>query len=1334
MKSTIARFFASLSVLALTSPVFAQEEYTLKELGSLGGSQAEAYGINKAGFIVGTSQTPNQSTHAFIWDPNTGVMTDLGTLNDPFLSSVAYSINDNLQIVGYSDLVCNVGGPLCTRAVRWDGPVPAPVDLGTLSGPQGSYSVAYGINNVGQIVGASIPVQELLPRAFLFQGGDLIPLPFSTDRPNSLAYQINDDGFIAGEARSAQGNTGNAIRWSPPYTVFDPLPNLGGGSQGAAYGVKAGESLLVGGSEILGPTSFRRGCVFEGNLPIPLTDLPGANAHDALAINRFNEIVGRASGPDIGNRAWMFRNGETKDLNGLVNAPDWVLTHANAINDKGMIAGFGLLNGEKKAFLLTPRVDLKLSIEATPNPVPFGAIVDYNVVLVNNGPKRATGIQTNFLLPASVEILSMGGCAPTIPGGPLICAVASLLPGEVKIFPVSVRVTQSAPVVAQAEASSEQSEINEGDNQAQSIVDVSLAQFDLALAKFADHSEVFVGDRIEYSLHVNNLGPEAAQGVIVRDQLPEGVSISSISKLCQILGNGIVECSLNTLDAGASAVFEIDVIANQAGTLLNQAALEWGANQNELNPDNNESSASVDVIVPQADLVLTKTTQTPVVLIGQSVDYTITVSNAGPHDATGVRVFDPLPKGTIFLGASAPCVLSTNGDVIECDLGEMTPQSEISLQVQLGMNQTGIIGNTASVTGDRADVNPSNNVSSAFVQVNFPQVNLALTMQAELPQNPVLVGQNVQYRMTVSNNGPNTASGVQLTDFLPSEVSFLSASSNCLFANGVLECNFGAILPGLSEQVQFLVRVDQASDAVINSASVIPTGNEIEQTDIDNEASVSFSSVLPSINLSISGNASPDPVVVGESLAYQLSILNLGPQSASDTELQLNLSPGLELESSSLSCTPGPLGLICDLGEIAALESRNLNFQFRVLNPGSLESLATVSAADNLVELNPKDNVFSLLTQSNPRRVDLSVNKTVNTNPVLLGQELVYTITVSNAGPQEATGVEIRELVPEGLTLVSSSSSCLLVPDTTIDGGEQTDELSVSLVEGDQLFSCTIPDIAAQGDQALVLVFTVNGLGPFNTLTQVIAAEEESVPEDNAFELTAVSQSVGALNVSSGPNPPAVSLSVPKGALNIPMLQFSLNSQQDSENVLVQSVALIAGGTGNDAFDLQSVKLYLDGDGSGTVSEGDSLLSTSGFSSNDGVLNLALETPRTLIGGQTEVYLVSYDFNFTLASLLRSAQEGASWFVLIPLVGFVGANRRGRKWMILALLGVFVFFHAGCCPGHGSDSAVIPPASVAQSVSYQVSVNAVTANGVLSQQNASVSGIPLSGTTAVVAK
>jgi probable HAF family extracellular repeat protein len=142
---------------------FVHKDGVTTKLGTLGGSYSNAFGINKAGDIVGNSEISGGSFHAYVYRDRR--MIDLGTLGGSY--SIAFGINDKGRIVGGSA----TNNDKSSHAFLYD--ETGMHDLGTLGG---TFGVASGINNAGQIVGTSSAVPYGDQRAFLYSRGVMIDL------------------------------------------------------------------------------------------------------------------------------------------------------------------------------------------------------------------------------------------------------------------------------------------------------------------------------------------------------------------------------------------------------------------------------------------------------------------------------------------------------------------------------------------------------------------------------------------------------------------------------------------------------------------------------------------------------------------------------------------------------------------------------------------------------------------------------------------------------------------------------------------------------------------------------------------------------------------------------------------------------------------------------------------------------------------------------------------------------------------------------------------------------------------------------------------------------
>jgi len=318
-----------------------RSHYTITDLGTLGGANSQAFGINKPGQVVGYANLVTQYYHAFLWDE--GTMSDLGTLGG--VLSIAYDVNDPGQVVGYSDAT---GGR--QHAFLWQNG--ALLDLGTFGGRT---SVAYGINNAGQAVGWAETVDNSDPQdpvyyshAFLWQNGAMQDLG-TLGWEQSQAYGINDAGQVVGQSE-VSNDIGHAFLWQN-----GSMQDLGtlGGQYSLAYAVN-NTGQVVGSSYL--SNNDTHAFLWQNGAMQDLGTLGGliSNAYD---INDAGQVVGTSYLANWMERAFIWENGQMKDLNTLIPADSgWVLRQARGINKRGQIVGNGVINGQAHAFLLTPHL------------------------------------------------------------------------------------------------------------------------------------------------------------------------------------------------------------------------------------------------------------------------------------------------------------------------------------------------------------------------------------------------------------------------------------------------------------------------------------------------------------------------------------------------------------------------------------------------------------------------------------------------------------------------------------------------------------------------------------------------------------------------------------------------------------------------------------------------------------------------------------------------------------------------------------------------------------------------------------------------------------------
>jgi probable HAF family extracellular repeat protein len=336
----------------------AEPQYAVTDLGTLGGSTSKAYAINNEGQVVGTASVGGDNQHAFIYDSNGG-MKDLGTFQDD-VSSCAYAINGTGLIVGYSQ---SSGTAQSAVSWAWNSGTNAWGTATSLLAPQGTInSRAYGVNDSGTVVGwaqissgtastitalgGGCPIGHAV--VFGARGSDL----FGALSGDSCAYGINNSGNTVGRYQPLGSNIENAFLLEGS-TLINP-------TLGTVAGLKSCARAINDANDVVGYSQIDSGAThaFLYTHDGTITDLKtlGGLESRAYALNSDDDVVGWSDTSEGKVHAFLYEDKQMLDLNSLVvsNPDGLVLEEARGINDGGYIVGWGEVDGNTHAFLLTP--------------------------------------------------------------------------------------------------------------------------------------------------------------------------------------------------------------------------------------------------------------------------------------------------------------------------------------------------------------------------------------------------------------------------------------------------------------------------------------------------------------------------------------------------------------------------------------------------------------------------------------------------------------------------------------------------------------------------------------------------------------------------------------------------------------------------------------------------------------------------------------------------------------------------------------------------------------------------------------------------------------------
>lgn len=435
-----------------------------------------------------------------------------------------------------------------------------------------------------------------------------------------------------------------------------------------------------------------------------------------------------------------------------------------------------------------------------------------------------------------------------------------------------------------------------------------------------------------------------------------------------------------------------------------------------------------------SQLSLSKTVSAPQVITDSEFSYTIEVSNHGSATESGLVVLDDVPSTLTVLSADgAGWNCSVIGNAVDCRRSSLVQGTSSAFQIQVRAPSTPrTISNSARVTSQSSSSPIVSSVAVEVVAAPANQVDLRLDKRDSI--DPVVVGNTFSYFLDVSNIGANPATGVNVSDALPAGVTLIAAAGpgwTCSGTSSVTCSLAGSLAAGASSTVELQVRAPAQATELSNTASVTSADVDSNSTNNSDSEATTVSATpppppVPQADLAITAQAVPASALTGQSVELQLAISNRGPDAATTTTVTGTLSAAFNVGSaagSGWTCSTSGQQIQCTRPGLAASASADIRVQTSI-RPGS-----TATAEANFAVGSP---VADPVTANNTARVvvayqsggaDLAIVKTDSVDPVRAAAQYNYTLTVSNAGPEAASGVRVTDALPGALTFVSASGT-----------------------------------------------------------------------------------------------------------------------------------------------------------------------------------------------------------------------------------------------------------------------------------------------------------------------
>jgi uncharacterized repeat protein (TIGR01451 family) len=376
--------------------------------------------------------------------------------------------------------------------------------------------------------------------------------------------------------------------------------------------------------------------------------------------------------------------------------------------------------------------------------------------------------------------------------------------------------------------------------------------------------------------------------------------------------------------------------------------------------------------------------------------------------------------------------------------------------------------------------------------------------------SPVVPGSNITYTQTVMNNGPVDGINATMTEVVPANTTFQSlgisgsgasgwsCSTPAVNGTGVINCTDADIPAGASGAATFtlVASVNAGTATGTQITDTISASSDTNDPNLANNSATvqTIVAAATTANLAVTNVGSPNPVIAGNNITYTVTVTNNGPGTSANVTLSetqptnttfvsiayASGTTGWSCSGTAYSCTIAsfPVGSSTTFTVVAKVGSA-------VASGTVITDTASVSATT--IDPNPSNNYATVTTiVATTGQADLGITKTGTPNPVLAGDNITYTIVVTNNGPATSSSVTMTDTLPANTTVVS------ITPPSTptgwtcpaASGGTQT---------------CTNSSLGAGTTSTFTLVLNVtSGTAPKTAITNSAAISSSSTTDPNS--------------------------------------------------------------------------------------------------------------------------------------------------------------------------------------------------------------------------------------------
>eukprot|EP00388_Colpodella_angusta_P001430 GDKJ01004577.1.p1 GENE.GDKJ01004577.1~~GDKJ01004577.1.p1 ORF type:complete len:2063 (+),score=134.68 GDKJ01004577.1:1736-7924(+) len=492
----------------------------------------------------------------------------------------------------------------------------------------------------------------------------------------------------------------------------------------------------------------------------------------------------------------------------------------------------------------------------------LGQEIAYTIDARNIGTLNSNNVTVTDLLPQGATFVS------AIPTGQYnsttgVWNVGSLSEGSNKILLINVRLTRTGSIANTATITGTEDDPNSLANNTSTATVTVTQRADLSLVKTVSNLTPNVGDTLTYTLTVSNAGPNVATNVEIKDIIPAGLTFISSTNTTHT--SGVITGTIASIPVGSSQVFTYRARVVATGTITSAAEV---TKSDQPDPDstpangtanNEDDRSSVTIVATElCNLVAPViTSDKTTVCLGQAITLTATgcVGTIRWSDGSTGSPKTILPSANVTFTAtceSGVCTSPTSNGL------SFVVNTTSTIAAPVAINTSIATGTTADLTRLVTSSTPTGTIL-VFRTTNSPISNVVLAPTAvsvgtyfafyqsvdgcysagtriivdngntsleadvaikiEADRTSAKLDENINFLISVTNNGPNTARNLVITNPLPAGLTFVSSSTGLTISGGQILINLDSLERGQVKTFAYVAKM-KVTTTVVNPASV----------------------------------------------------------------------------------------------------------------------------------------------------------------------------------------------------------------------------------------------------------------------------------------------------------------------------------------------------------------------------------------------------------------------------------------------------------------------------------------------------------------------------------